>query len=132
LAERMRIVITMPWGERLGGAETMLWALLRHMERARVERHVVAFQPGPFEREVARLGIATTVIRTGRVRQPGRAAAAVLALARLVRREHPDLIVNWSPKTHLYAGPAARLAGYNDRVIWWQHGVTDGTWLDRL
>jgi glycosyltransferase involved in cell wall biosynthesis len=128
----MRIVIAMPWGERLGGAESMLWALLRNLDHSRFEPHVVALQPGPFEREIAGLGIRTTVIPSGRMRQPGRAAAAVRSLARLFERECADLIVNWSPKTHLYGAPAARLAGFSDRVVWWQHGIPNGHWLDRL
>src|SRR2546421_1494285 len=115
----MRIVIAMPWGERLGGAESMLWALLRHLDRSRVEPHVVALEPGPFEREIAGLGVRTTVVQAGRLRQPRRLVAAVRAVARLLDRERPDLILNWSPKTQLYGGPAARLAGLSDRVIWW-------------
>ena len=30
----------------------MAWALLRHLDRSRIEPHVVMFQPGPFEREI--------------------------------------------------------------------------------
>jgi glycosyltransferase involved in cell wall biosynthesis len=122
----------MPWGERLGGAETMLWALLRHIDRSRVEPHVIALQSGPFEREIAALGVPTTVVEAGRLRQAGRTVTSVRTIARLLRAERPDVIVNWSPKTHLYGGTAARLVGLSDRVVWWQHGISDGNWLDRL
>jgi glycosyltransferase involved in cell wall biosynthesis len=131
-AEPMRLVITMPWGERLGGAESMLWALLRHLDRSQIEPHVLTLAPGPFEREVAGLGIPTTVLTAGRLRQPRRGAAAVRAVSRLFARERPDLILNWSPKTHIYGGPAAQLAGMSERVIWWQHGIPNGHWLDRV
>jgi glycosyltransferase involved in cell wall biosynthesis len=131
-ADAMRIMITMPWGERLGGAESMLWTLLRNLDRSRVEPHVLSLEPGPFEREVAGLGIRTSVVVAGRLRQPRRVAAAVRAVARLFEREQPDLILNWSPKTQLYGGAAARLAGYGDRVVWWQHGIPNDHWLDRL
>jgi glycosyltransferase involved in cell wall biosynthesis len=110
----------------------MAWVLLRHLDRSRIEPHVVILQPGPFEQELEDLGVSTTVLPTGRLRQPRATARAVRALAGLLKRERPDLIVNWSPKTQLYGGAAARLAGMGDRVIWWQHGIPDGHWLDRL
>ncbi len=128
----MRIVVVMPWGERLGGAESMLWSLLRHIDRSRTQPHVMTLARGPFEREIAALGISTSVVPAGRLRQPRSAAGTVRAAARVMRQERPDLIVNWSPKTQLYGGSAARVAGMSDRVVWWQHGIPDGHWLDRL
>src|SRR4051812_11687466 len=113
----------MPWGQRLGGSESMLWTLLCHLDRSLLEPHVVVFEPGPFERDVAELGIPTTVIGMGRLRQPHKGGPGVRQLARLLKRERPDLVMNWSPKTHLYGGPAAQLAGFGDRVVWWQHGI---------
>jgi glycosyltransferase involved in cell wall biosynthesis len=56
----------------------------------------------------------------------------VTSLARELRREQPDLLVNWMSKTHLYGAPAAALAGMRDRVVWWQHGIPSGHWMDRL
>jgi glycosyltransferase involved in cell wall biosynthesis len=50
----------------------------------------------------------------------------------VLRRERPDLILNWSPKVQLYGAASARLAGLDDRVIWWQHGIPNGHWLDRV
>jgi glycosyltransferase involved in cell wall biosynthesis len=128
----MRIVVVMPWGERLGGAESMLWSLLRHLDRARVQPHVMALEHGPFEREIAALGISTSVAAAGRLRQPRRVAGTVRMAAGVLRRERPDLVINWSPKTQVYGGAAARLAGIADRVVWWQHGIPNGHWLDRL
>jgi glycosyltransferase involved in cell wall biosynthesis len=128
----LKILITVPYGERLGGAENMLWAILRNRELTRIVPIVVFFQPGPFEREVADLGIQTVVIPSGRLRQLRRGFMLVQALAALLRSEQPDLILNWMPKTHLYGASAARLARMSDRLVWWQHGVPDGHWLDRL
>jgi glycosyltransferase involved in cell wall biosynthesis len=128
----MRVVITMPWGERLGGAESMLWQLLSHLDQSRVAAHVVALEQGPFAREIAALGVDTTVVRAGRLRELHDAAGVARSVARLLRRERPDLVVNWSPKTQLYGASAARLAGLSDRVVWWQHAIPNGHWLDRL
>jgi len=110
----------------------MLLGWLRHLDPAQVEPHVVALEPGPFEREIAALGIRTTVVAAGRLREPRSGAAAVRTVSRLLERERPDLIVNWIAKAQLYGGSAARLAGLSDRVVWWQHNISDGHWLDRL
>jgi glycosyltransferase involved in cell wall biosynthesis len=132
MSERIRLLITEPWGERLGGAEEMMWSILQNLDRGRIEPTVVFLEPGQFERDVAALGIATAVVPAGRLRQPLGTARAVRRLAELFRRQDPDLILNWSPKMQLYGGAAAKLAGLGDRVVWWQHGVTKGDWVDRL
>src|SRR5690242_18703804 len=128
----MRIIITLPYGQRLGGAESMLWTLLRHFDRSRLQAHVVVLEPGPFESEIAELGISTTVIAAGRLRQVHRSTGVVRELARLFRREQPDLIINWLSKTQIYGAVAAQLAGFTGSVIWWQHGTPNGHWIDRL
>jgi glycosyltransferase involved in cell wall biosynthesis len=128
----MKIVITAPWADRLGGAENMLWTLLRHLDRERFQPLVVFFQDGPFREEVDGLGIHTAVVRTGRLRHVWRAPLAIGRLAGLLRRERPDLLLNWMAKTHLYASPAALLCGSGVRVVWWQHGISDRHWMDRV
>jgi glycosyltransferase involved in cell wall biosynthesis len=128
----MRLAVTVPWGAALGGAEEMLRTFLCRADGDRLEPTVVFFEPGPFERELAALGIRTAIVPTGRLRQPHRLAAAVRALARLIRRERPDLVLNWTAKAQLYGAPAAALARMPERVVWWQHGVPDGQWMDRL
>jgi glycosyltransferase involved in cell wall biosynthesis len=55
----------------------------------------------------------------------------VRRLARIIRAEEPDLILNWIAKAQLYGAPAAAHVGRADSVVWWQHGVPDGHWLDR-
>jgi len=71
-------------------------------------------------------------IDAGRVRQAHRLLASVLRLSRTFRRRQPDLILNWIGKTQLYCSPAAVLAGMSDRILWWQHDIPTGYWLDRL
>lgn len=128
----MRVAITVPWGERLGGAETMLWTFLRHHDRTRVEPLVVFLQSGPHVHEVEKLCVRSLVLEAGRLRQAWRVARTAHSFARLLKRERCELVLNWSPKTHLYGGPGASLAGMGGRTLWWQHGVPEGAWLDRL
>src|SRR6266511_5846776 len=128
----MKLLVTVPWAERAGGAENVLWTFLRHVDRSRIEPSLVFFEDGAFAREVEGLGMQTAVLSSGRLRELRRAARVVRALAEIIRRDRPDLILDWSAKTHLYGATAAAVAGAADRVMWWQHGIPDGHWLDRL
>jgi glycosyltransferase involved in cell wall biosynthesis len=128
----LKVVITTPWGTRAGGAEQLLWTLLRHLDRGSVEPVVVFFEPGPFQSEVAELGIRTYVIPAGRLRQPIRVARTVRAIASVLREERPELLLNWTGKTHLYGWPAAALAGMAARTAWWQHVIPTRNWFDSL
>ncbi len=128
----LRVVVVAPWGERLGGAEEMLWLALKRCDRRRLEPTVVFLGPGPFVEEVAALGIGTEVIPAGRLRRPGAVLGTVRALAAVLRRSRPDLVVGWSAKTQIYGAPAAALAGLAGRVVWWQHQIPDGHWVNRV
>jgi glycosyltransferase involved in cell wall biosynthesis len=128
----IKVLFIEPWGERLGGAENFLWTFLRHVDRQHVTPSVVFLQPGPFEREVAALGLKTVVLPAGRLRQIHSLVRVVRQLARLLRADLPDLVINWSAKTQVYGALAAASAGIADRVIWWQQSVPNGHWLDRL
>jgi glycosyltransferase involved in cell wall biosynthesis len=128
----MRILVTVPWTERLGGAEAMLHMLLEGAETHAHGREVelVFLAPGPWPAELAARGLRVEILEAGRVRQLHRLAGTVLRLAAIFRERQPDVIVNWATKTQLYAAPAARLAGMSDRVVWWQHGIAGRHWLD--
>lgn len=127
----MKILITVAWGERLGGAENLLWSFLKHVNRQRIVPTVVFFEAGPFEREVSSIGIETSVVPVGRLRNVRSFVAGVREVGRLVRSVRPDLLMNWSAKTQLYGSLAGCLAGMPRRIIWWQHGLARGHWLDR-
>ena len=128
----MRVIITVPWGQRLGGAEAMLQGVLDGARDSPHEVELVFLQPGPWPQELADAGFRVEVLAAGRLRQVHRAVATVLALARIFRRRRPEVILNWSAKTQLYASPAAVLARMRDRVMWWQQGIpTPRSWLDR-
>ena len=125
------MLVCTPWRERLGGAEVMLWSVLKHADPQRLEIGVAFLEPGPFEEEVRALGVRTFAVPSGRLRELRAAGAAVRRLARIIRAEEPDLILNWVAKAQLYGAPAAAHAGRGDSVVWWQHGVPEGHWMDR-
>jgi glycosyltransferase involved in cell wall biosynthesis len=128
----IKLLVTVPFATRLGGAENMLWTFLRHVDRRRLEPVVVFLEEGPFEREVAALGIQTAVRAAGRLRDGARFARVVRGLAGDLRRERPEVVLNWTAKTHLYGAPAAALTGMSGRLVWWQHTIPSGDWLARL
>ena len=129
----MKLVVTVGWASRVGGGETMLLGFLRSVDRSRLSVLVVFFEEGPLVQEVESCGVRTTVIPGGRLRDPRATVRVVRSLARLLARERPDLLLNWTPKTHVYGALAALLARQGNRVAWWQHTIVPRTrLLDRL
>jgi glycosyltransferase involved in cell wall biosynthesis len=127
----LRVLVTVPWGQRLGGAEAMLQMVLDGAERRGHEFELVFFEDGPWPRELARAGFRVDVLPVGRLRQAHRTAASILRLAALLRRRRPELVLNWSAKTQIYGAPAAILAGLAGRLVWFQQVIPDGHWIDR-
>jgi len=126
----VRIVITVPWWERLGGAEAMLHTVLQGAGSSGHEIELVFFKDGPWPDELRAAGLRVEIVESGRVRQPHRVLATIWRLAALFRARRPDVILNWAAKTQFYGSPAAVLAGMSDRVVWWQHSIAGRHWLD--
>ncbi len=128
----MRVLVTVPWPERLGGAEAMLQTVLDGIGQSPHEVELVFFEDGSWPRELASAGMRVQVIEAGRVRQLHRWLLTVLRLAAIFRRRRPEIVLNWAAKTQVYGSPAAVLAGMRRRVVWWQHSVAMQTWLERI
>lgn len=96
------------------------------------EFELVFFEDGPWPQELARDGFHVEVLEVGRLRQARRTLGAIVRLAALLRRRKPDLILDWSAKTHIYGAPAAVLAGLAGRLVWFQQVIPDGHWIDRV
>ncbi len=75
----MRILVTLPWGQRLGGAEAMLQTVLDGAHESGHELELVFFEPGPWPAELRDAGFRVEVIPAGRLRQPHRWIATVVA-----------------------------------------------------
>ncbi|HYL70952.1 MAG TPA: glycosyltransferase, partial [Candidatus Dormibacteraeota bacterium] len=126
----MRLLITVPWGERLGGAEATLQMILDGAQAAGHDVHLVFLAGGPWPQELSAAGFTVTVLDAGRLRQVQRFARTVARLVKLLRAEEPDLVINWSAKTQLYGGLAGMIARRSDRNLWWQQGVPEHHPLD--
>jgi glycosyltransferase involved in cell wall biosynthesis len=71
----------------LGGGEVAIARVLERLQprRFRASVAILAHDGGEWEHELARLGVASRVLRTGRFRELHRTSAAILGLARLAR-----------------------------------------------
>ncbi|SDC02410.1 Glycosyltransferase involved in cell wall bisynthesis [Paenibacillus sp. UNCCL117] len=127
--KKMRLLILSPVAER-GGAERVMVDILKHLNADRFEAEVVFFQQGRLVQEVEQLGCRTHVLAAARLRNVTSYVRVINQLRGLIRSRGIDLVVNWMPKAHLYGGVAARLE--RKPAVWWQHGVPDKHWLDRL
>lgn len=127
----MKVVIVMPLGDQLGGAEMTLWDLMQQGRNAGIEWLVIFLQDGPMVEQVRRLGIDARVVPIGRLRQLHRFIATVVRIAFIARRERADMVVSWMWITHLSGGSAAILAGLPS--LWYQHEIPDDkNWLHRM
>lgn len=124
------VLFVMSVAERRGGAERMLWLLLREHDRSVIAPAVVFLCDGPFVAETRALGIPAAVIDAGRMRQAGHGARSIGALARLILGRRPDVIFSWTGKAHFYVGPAAMLARRSASTGWWLHDIPSFTWVD--
>ena len=127
----MKVAIIMPLAEQRGGAELALLHLIQQGQGLGVDWLVIFLSEGPMVARVRELGGEAVVIDAGRLREVPKFTSAVLAIARLARREKVDLILGWMGSAQLYGGLAARLT----RVpcAWFQHGIPkDKHWIDRL
>lgn len=127
----LKVLFVMPAAYRHGGAENILWTYLRHVDRERIEPAVVFFDEGPFRDEVAALGMSTHVLRPDDCPRP-RIVRYPPRLARIVRRERPDLIFSWLVEAQAFASLAGVLTGRMRRVAWWQANLPQFTFGERL
>jgi glycosyltransferase involved in cell wall biosynthesis len=116
----IKLCVFQPFGERRGGSDNILLTTLRHLDRREFDPLVVFFGEGDFVAEVSALGIRTATMPGGRLRDPRHVIASARRVRALLRREEPDLILNWLSTSQVYAGLGAWLAGMQDRAIWWQ------------
>jgi glycosyltransferase involved in cell wall biosynthesis len=107
-------------GLHVGGAETMLWRLLPALRSSGFAQEVVSLlDPGPVAARIEALGLRCHALG---MRRGVPSAAKALRLARLLRRERPDVVQTWMYHADLLGGAAARLAGAP--VVWGIHHST--------
>jgi glycosyltransferase involved in cell wall biosynthesis len=98
-------------GER-GGAEAVLLALLRHLDRDRFPPHVCCLRDGPLIDELRRrAGVEVSLIPSGSFRQVAAGIAAVTRLRDVITASDVALVHCNGTGAHIYGGLAARRAG---------------------
>jgi len=119
----VKLCIVSPFGERRGGSDEVLLALLRHLDRERVDPRAVLLEQGDLAKDVGDLGVPVRTTDGGRMRNPVHLAATAYRLAGVLRHERPDLLLNWLSTAHIYGAPAAAMSGLSKRTVWWQHDL---------
>src|ERR1035437_10776031 len=104
------MLVTLPWGERLGGAEAMLQTVLDGVQGTGHTIELVFFQDGPWPRELREAGFAVEVIPAGRMRDPLGWPRTVARLARPGRSRPPHASLNRAGQTQNYRGRPGRAA----------------------
>ncbi|MBI3977515.1 MAG: glycosyltransferase [Chloroflexi bacterium] len=117
---RVTVLYVEPAGER-GGAETVLYNLLRHLDRNRFRPLVAFLAEGSFVDEVRALGVPTAVFPVRRGRDPIATGWAVAGMVRLAIDWEVDLVHSFGEKAHVYGGLAAALARRPE--VWTCHGM---------
>lgn len=129
----MNVTLLMPIARNLGGAEYTFRQLIAHSQSSAVSWQVIFFEEGPLVQEVARLGVKTHVVHTGRLRHLVRFQRSVRKIRRLLKASNSDVVLSWSGKAHIYGGIAAWLN--RTKAVWYQQGSPSGphlTLLDRV
>jgi glycosyltransferase involved in cell wall biosynthesis len=107
-------------GLNTGGAETMLYRLLLHTDRAAYESEVISMTDiGPVGEKIRALGLP---IRALGMRRGVPNPLGVLRLARWLSQYSPDVVQSWMYQADLVSGLAARLAG-GMPVAWGIHNA---------
>jgi glycosyltransferase involved in cell wall biosynthesis len=106
-------------GLDLGGAETMLFRLLKHIDRTHFDNQVISLIPaGVVGDQIRTLDIPVNSLgmRSGHF-----SLRAILQLINIIRRERPDVVQTWMYHSDLMGG----MAGYLTRtpVVWGIHNT---------
>lgn len=126
----MKVGIVMPLADLRGGAEFMLLHLLSANKLTRKIDYTLFFlENGPLVIKAQTLGYSVRVVPAGKLRQIGKFAMTVITLIRWIRNEKINIVMSWMSKAHLYAGPAAWLAGID--AVWFQHGAPETNFMGK-
>ncbi len=128
----VRLLIVAPVAQHGGGAEEVLRLTLRRLDRERIEPEIGFLSAGVLVDEIRTDGFTTWSVESARLRNPIAYVRTVRSLVKRVRKAEPDVVLAWSAKSHLYLGVAALFVRPRPRVLWWQHLIPTGHWVDRL
>jgi len=110
---RITLVI-LAGGLGLGGSESQLYLLLKHMDRSFLECHIVVFNPGQdhFREPLGRLGVRLWDMPS-RCKSP---LQRLIFVWGILRRLNPDIVHSWVFHDNPYAGLGGWLAGVPVRL----------------
>ena len=98
-------------GEMIGGGQKSLFLLLERLNREKYKPILICPSYGNFIKKIERLGIETSLMKTGRLRNPNIFAfvSTIRKLSKFIRQNNIDLIHTDARRQTIYAGVAAKL-----------------------
>ena len=126
----IKVLYISPVAER-GGAERVLYNLVKFHNRDVCEPHVFFLKDGPFVDEIRKLNIPVYIYEAGRLRHFKKSLMAVYRIAMIIKSEDIDIVHGNSSMGHIYGGIAALIT--RRRCIWFQHTCSQKlTFIDQL
>src|SRR3990172_4297186 len=114
----IRVLYISPVAER-GGAERVLYNLVKFHNRDVCEPFVFFLKDGPFVKEILKLGIPVYVYDAGRLRYIWKYLQAVHKIISFIKDKEIDIVHGNSSMGYIYGGLAALIA--KRRRVWFQH-----------
>ncbi len=110
---RHNILFTSLSGQTAGGGQISLFLLLERLNKKKFTPYLICPSHGDFLEGVNRLGVETSVIDMGSIKNPNFVSTArtVFRLKKFIGQKKIDLIHSDSPRQTFYAGLAARWTG---------------------
>jgi len=126
----IKVLYISPVAER-GGAERVLYNLVKFHNRDVCEPHVFFLKGGPFVDEIRRLNIPVYIYEAGRLRHFKKSLMAVYRIAKIIKSEDIDIVHGNSSMGHIYGGVAGKIT--NRKTVWFQHTCSVSlTLIDQL
>ncbi|WP_117168554.1 glycosyltransferase family 4 protein [Paraliobacillus sediminis] len=127
----MRILIVSALGELGGGAESMLYELVK-VTRKEHQVEVLFMKDGKLKEGIDELKVKTYLLESPRMSNLLGGIKWMVKYASLLKHnEKPDVILNWMTKAQYFAAIPSYLL--HIPVCWWQHGVpAPPNLLDRI
>lgn len=118
----MKILIVSPVGELGGGAESMLYELVKVLKQKN-EIEVLFMQEGKLKESIEKLEVKTILLKNKKMRNVLGLFLWMNKFYKISKDRKPDLILNWMTKAQIFSSIPSYIAGIP--ICWWQHGVPD-------
>jgi len=122
--KRYNILYMSMHGEMVGGGQKSLFLLLERLNKEKYQPFLICPSYGNFVKKVEKLGIETSLLETGELRNPNIFAfiSTIRKLKKFIKQNNIDLIHTDARRQTIYAGIAAKLT---KTLLVWHVRISD-------